>query len=64
MFKVSTDISGYSDTGYNDTLLTVTVLVNPMLPKSVPVSKHILRVILFPCPQGVTVTKDISLGYL
>ena len=59
MFKVSTDISGYSDTGYNDTLLTVTVLVNPMLPKSVTVSKYLPTVILLPCPEGATVTEEV-----
>ena len=48
--KSGTDIFGYSDsdcsdTGYSDTLLTVTVLVNPMLPKSVNVTVFKRRLI-------------------
>ena len=54
-----TDIFCYSDNAYRDTPLTVTVLVNPMLPKSVTVSKYLLTVTLFLCPVGVTVTEDI-----
>ena len=50
---------GYSDTCYSDTPLTVTVLVNPMLAKSVTVSKYLLTETLFPRSEGVTVTKDI-----
>ena len=50
---------GYSDTSYSDTLLTVTVLVNPMCLKSVTLSKYLLAVTLFPCPEGVTVTEDV-----
>ena len=41
--------------------LTVTFLVNPMLPKSVTVSKYLLTVTLFPCPEGVTVTEDVCI---
>ena len=44
---VSTEIFGYSDTAYIDTPLTVTVLVNPLLFKSVTVSKYLLTVTLF-----------------
>ena len=54
-----TDIFGYSDTAYSDTPLTVTVSVHPMLPKSVNVSKCLLTVTLFLCPEGVTVTEDV-----
>ena len=53
------DIFGNSDTGYSDTPLTATVLVNPISPKSVTVSKNLLSVTLYPCPEGVTVTEDI-----
>ena len=42
-------------------LLTVTVLINPMLAKSVTVSKCLLTVTLFPCPEGVTVTEDVCI---
>ena len=56
-----TDILGYNDTAYRDTHLTLTILVNPMLPKSVTVSKYLLTVTLFPCPEGVTVTKDVCI---
>ena len=45
-----TDIFGYSDTGYSDTPIRMTVLVNPMSPKRVTVSKYLLTVTLFPCP--------------
>ena len=56
----TTDIFGNSDTCYNsDTTLTVTVLVNPMFPKSVTVSKYLLLVTQFLCPEGVTVTEDV-----
>ena len=44
-------VTDYSDTCYSDTLLTVAVLVIPMLPESVTVSKYLLRVTLFPCPE-------------
>ena len=54
----NTDIFGYTETGYSDTLLTVTDLVNPMFPKSVAVSKYLLTVTLYPCPEGVTITED------
>ena len=47
----NTDIFGYSNPGYSDTPLTLTVLVNPMLPKSVTVSKYLLTVTLFLCPR-------------
>ena len=51
---------GYTDIFcYSDSPLTVIVLVNPMLPKSVTVSKYLLTVTLFPCPEGVTVTKEV-----
>ena len=55
----STDIFGYSDTIYSDTPLTVTVLVNPMLPKSVSVFNYLLTVTLFPFREGVTETGDV-----
>ena len=42
--------SGTDIFGYSDTPLTVTVLVNPMLPKCVTVSKYLLTVTLFHCP--------------
>ena len=32
-----------------------------MLPKSVTVSKYLLTVTLFPCPEGVTVTEDVCI---
>ena len=44
----STDIFGYSENP-----LTVTVLVNPMLSKSVTVSKYLLTFTRFPCPEDV-----------
>ena len=47
--------------GYNDTPLTVTVVVSPLLPKSVTVSKYLLTVTLFPPPDGVTVTEDVCI---
>ena len=43
-----TDIFGYSDTGDSDTLLTVTVVANPMLPKRVSVDKYLLYNDTFP----------------
>ena len=49
-----TDIFGYSDTPF-----TVTASVHPMLTKSVNVSKCLLTVTLFLCPEGVTVTEDV-----
>ena len=52
------NIFGYSDTGYSDNPLKVTVLVNPMLTKSVIESKYVLTGTLFSCPEGVTVTED------
>ena len=45
------------------TLLTVPVLVNPMLPRSVTVSKYLLTMTLIPFPEGVTVTKDVCTAY-
>ena len=51
-------IFGYNNTGYRDTPLTVTVLVNPMLPKVVTVRKYI-TVTLFSCPEGVNETKYV-----
>ena len=54
-----TDLFGYSDTGYSDTPPTVTVSVNPKLPKSVTVNKYLRTATLFPCPNGVTVTEDV-----
>ena len=42
-------------------LLTVTLLIIPMLAKSVTVSKCLLTVTLFPCPEGVTVTEDVCI---
>ena len=50
---------GYRYTGHSDTPLTVTVLVNPMLPNSVVVSKCLLTVTLFLCPEDVTVTENV-----
>ena len=47
-----TDIFDYSDTGYSDYLLTVTVVKNPSLSKSVTVSKYLLTVTLFRVPRG------------
>ena len=49
---------GYNDTSYSDSPLTVALLINPMLPKSVSVSKYLLTVTLFPCLEGVTETED------
>ena len=57
--KDTTDVFSYSDTGYSDTPLTVTVWVKTMLPKSITVSKYLLTVTLFPCPKGVTATEDV-----
>ena len=54
-----TDIFDYSDTGYSDYPLTVTVVKNPSLSKSVTVSKYLLTVTLLPCPEGVTVIEDV-----
>ena len=54
-----TDIFSYRYTGYSDTLLTVTDLINRMLPKNVTVSKYLLTVTLFTCPKGVIVTEDV-----
>ena len=48
---VTTDILNYNDNGCSDTPLRVTVMVNPMLPKSVTVSKYLFTVTLFPCPE-------------
>ena len=45
---------------YSDTLLSVTVLVNPMLLKSITVSKYLFTVTVFHCPEGVIVTKDVG----
>ena len=60
-----TNIFGYSYTDYSDTPLTVTVLVSPMLPKSVTVSNCLHTVTLFPCPEGgVIVTKDGCIKHL
>ena len=56
-----TDIFGYSDTSHRDTQLTMTVLVNPMLAKSVAVSQNLLTVTLFPCLEGITLTEDVTL---
>ena len=59
----TTDIFGYRDTGYIDTPLTVTVLVNSvnsMLPKSVNVSKYLVTVTLFSYTEGVTVTENLG----
>ena len=39
----------------------MTVLVNPVLPKSVTVSTDLLTVTLFPCPEGLTVTEDVCI---
>ena len=58
------DIFGYSDTAYWNTRLIVTVLVNPILPKSVTVSKYLLTFTLFNCPEGVTVTEDVCNSWL
>ena len=44
------------------TSVTVTVLINSMLPKSVTVSKYLLTLTLIPCPEGVTVTEDVCTG--
>ena len=55
----NTDIFGYSDTGLRNTLLTMTVLANPMLPKIVTVSKYLLTVTLISYSEGVNVTKDV-----
>ena len=54
-----TDIFGFSANAYSDTPLTVTVLVNFTLTKSVLISKYLLTLTLFPCPEGVAVTKDV-----
>ena len=51
----------YLHTGYSDTLLTVTVLASPMLPKSVTVSKYLLTVTPFSCPEDVTVTEYVCM---
>ena len=45
------NIFGYSDTGYSDNPLTVTVTVNPKLPKSVTINKSLLIVTLFLVPR-------------
>ena len=52
-FASVTDICGYSDP------LTVTVLVNPMLPKIITESKYLLSVTLLPCPEDVTLSEDV-----
>ena len=54
----------YLHTGYSDTLLTVTVLASPMLPKSVTVSKYLLTVTPIPCPEGVNVTENVCIWSL
>ena len=56
---VVTEIIGYSDTGYSDTQLTVTFLVNPMLKKGVTVRKYLPTVTLFPCPEDVILTEGV-----
>ena len=42
-----TDLPGYSDTGYNDTPLTVTLLASPIFLLSVTVSRYLLTVTLY-----------------
>ena len=46
------------------TPVTVTVLVNHMLQKSVIVSKYLLTMTLFHCLEGFTVTEDVCNMYL
>ena len=48
-------------TDYSNTPLTVTVLVNRMLPNSVTVSKYLLTVTPFSSRKGVTVTEDVCI---
>ena len=58
---IRTDIVAYNDTGYSNTRLTVKVLVNPKLPKSFTISRYLLTVTLFPCPESVNVTEDVCI---
>ena len=56
-----TGILALSDTGYSDTLLTVTLFDNSTFPKSVTVSTYLLTVTLCPGPNGVTVSKHLCM---
>ena len=60
--REDTDIPGYSDTGYSDTPLIVTLLKVPLLHKSVTISRYLLTVTLLASPEGVTVSGDICIS--
>ena len=55
----NTDLPGYSDTGYSDILLTVTLLAVPLFQKCVTVSRYLLTVTLFAGPKSVTESGEI-----
>ena len=52
LWKSNTGFPAYSETGYSDTPVTVTVLafVNKI---------HLVTVTLLPCPENVTVSGDV-----
>ena len=67
LLGVCLDITGifaYNDTGFSDSLLTTTLLVNPTFQKSVTVSTYLLTVTLCPGPDGVTVSKYLFSFFL
>ena len=57
----NTEIFAYSDTGFSDSLLTVTLLANPTFLKSVTVSTYLLTVTFCLGPNGVTVSKFLCI---
>ena len=53
------DFPAYSDTGYSDNLLTLTVFAILTFLESVTVCEYLLTVTLSSCPEGVTVSGDV-----
>ena len=52
-----TEIFACSDTGYSDSLLTVTLFANPTLPMSVTVSTYLPTITLCPVTDDDTVSE-------
>ena len=61
---LSRRVPGYSDTGYSDILLTVTLWAGPLFLKCVTVSKYFLTVTLLAGPEGVTVSGYVCTHFL